>query len=292
MILGSEIEDSWDAIQRIVELCRSRREQGGEHASLVVVFDDIDSVLRRFDAEYQTELTAALTMILRDGPSCGIAFVAAAQRLTGPLSALAPLFPERIHLRFASRQEYIVAEGAAHDHDPRLAAGGGHWRSARLQVAVSDSPLRSRTGAASDHRPLASPPSSPRLLLVVSPRPAPFLDRSNGLVPDATRLIDVGDRAALAEFSKHAGEPTWVVGTPDSWVAAWTTFAAARTTIPVYFDGCTLGDFRSLTRRRDLPPPLEPGRAGGWLLDPGGSIARFDPSEVSDRRHHESKRIS
>jgi S-DNA-T family DNA segregation ATPase FtsK/SpoIIIE len=290
-VIGPGIEDSWDALHDTVELCRTRREQGGEHAPLVVVVDDIDSVLRRFDAEYQTELTAALTMLLRDGPSSGITFVAAAQRLAAPLSALAPLFPERIHLRFASRQEYIVAEGAAHDHDARLAAGGGHWRGARIQVAVADSPLRSRAGAARDHRALEGSPPPPRLL-VVSSRPAPFLDKSNGAVPAATRLIDAGDRAALTEFSSRAGEQTWIVGTPDAWVAAWTTFSALRTTIPVYFDGCTPGDFRSLTRRRDLPPPVEPGRAGGWLLDPGGAIARFRPAEVSARQRPETKRIS
>ena len=290
-VIRSGIEDSWDALHHIVELCRTRRAHDGEHAPLVVVVDDIDSVLRRFDAEYQTELTAALTMLLRDGPSCGITFVATAQRLAAPLSALAPLFSERIHLRFASRQEYIVAEGAAHDHDARLAAGGGHWKGARLQVAVADSPPRSRTGAARDHRALEGSPPPPRLL-VVSSRPAPFLDRSNGVVPDAARLIDAGDRAALAESSSRAGEQAWIVGTPDAWVAAWTTFAVLRTTIPVYFDGCTLGDFRSLTRRRDLPPPVEPGRAGGWLLDPDGSISRFRLAEVSASPGTESKRIS
>jgi len=274
MVIGSGIEDSWDALHRVVELCYGRRKQGGEHASLMVVFDDIDSTLRRFDAEYQTELIAALTMLLRDGPSCGITLVAAAQRLAAPLSALAPLFPERIHLRFASRQEYIVAEGAAHDHDARLAVGGGHWRGARLQVAVAPTSLQSRTRAA--HARLAFVDSPPPQLLVVSSRPAPFLDRRNGAVPDASRLIDVGDRATLAEFSSHAGEQAWLIGTPDSWVAAWTTFAALKTTIPVYFDGCTLVDFRSLTRRRDLPPPVEPGRPRGWLLDPDGTIIRFE----------------
>lgn len=297
MVIGAGIEDTWDALHRVVELCHARRARGGEHASLVVVVDDIDSVLRRFDAEYQTELTAALTMLLRDGPSRGITFVAAAQRVAAPLSALAPLFPERIHLRFASRQEYIVAEGVAHDHDARLAAGGGHWRGARLQVAVADSLPQPRTEPAHDHRSVAGsppprPPSSLRQLLVVSPRPAPFLDRSNGTVTNATRLIDAGDRAALSEFSSRGGEQAWIVGTPDAWLAAWTTFAALKTTIPVYFDGCTLGDFRSLTRRRDLPPPVEPGRSGGWLVDPDGSIVRFEPAEVSGRHYPESKRIS
>ena len=290
VVVGSGIEDSWDALHRVVELYHRRRERGGEHPSLIVFFDDIDSVLRRFDAEYQTELAAALTILLRDGPSCGITFVAAAQRLAAPLSALTPLFPERIHLRFASRQEYIVADGAAGDHDARLAAGGGHWRGARLQVAVAESALRSRTDAAHDHGSLISSP--PPQLLVVSTRPAPFLDRSNGAIPADTRLIDAADRAALAEFSSHDREGTWIVGTPDAWLAAWTTFAALKTTIPVYFEGCTLGDFRSLTRRRDLPPPIEPGRAGGWLLDPDGSITRFDAAEVSARHRPEPERIS
>lgn len=289
--IGPGIERSWDGVRDIVALCRRRQLDGGTHAPVVVLIDDLDSVLRHFETEYQTELVSDLAIILRDGPPCGITLIATAQRLAAPLTALAPLFPERIHLRFASRQEYIVAEGAASRHDPRLPPGAGHWRGARLQVAIAPPPAPKRIAAPSRHASTGSQESQPRLL-VVAARPALFLERQNDAVPPEVRLIDVGDRAALSAFSPQSDEPVWLVGAPDAWVAAWATFAGLSRAIPVYFDGCSLSDFRSLTRRRDLPPPADHGQSARWLLAPDGTIARFELSEVSARQIHETKRIS
>jgi S-DNA-T family DNA segregation ATPase FtsK/SpoIIIE len=246
----------------------------------VVVFDDIDSVLRRFDPEYQAELVADLAMILRDGPGHGIVLVASAQRLAAPVAALAPLFPERIHLRFASRQEYIVAEGSAGDHDPNLPPGAGHWRGTRLQVALA--PPMPRGEAPLPPRRRLECPSAPEVLLVVASRPTLYFDTVRRIAPEGVRLLDVADRAAVSSFSVQTDERVWIVGSPDAWTAAWNTFSALRAVIPVLFDSCSLSDFRSLTRRRDLPPPVEHGRRARWLVSPDGTTARFAPSDLFD----------
>ncbi len=279
--IGSGVEELWDSVRDVVALCRRRQAEGGSQRPVIVLIDDLDATLRYFESEYQTELVSELTTILRDGHSCSITLVATAQRLAAPLTALAPLFSERILLRFASRQEYIVAEGTGSHHDPRLPPGAGHWRGARLQVART--PPLSPTRMPSPTR--MAPPSRhsrdgrrqpPLLLLVVASRPSLYLDRQTEAVPPEVRLVDVGDRAAVSTFSPETDQSTWLVGTPDAWVAAYTTFAGLRSRIPVYFDGCTLSDFRSLTRRRDLPPPMERGRSVQWLLTPDGAVSRFD----------------
>lgn len=280
-VVDSAIESSWDTVARIAARCRARPSGGDSPAPIVVLIDDLDSLLRRFEPEYQAELVARLSTILRDGPAAGVTLVATAQRMAAPLTALAPLFPERILLRFASRQEYIVAEGAARDHDPQLPPGAGHWRGSRLQVAISPPAVQEGRPSATEITRSTAQPELP-LLLVVASRPGLYLDSQAHDRPRQTRLIDVADRAALSVFAPNPDQPTWLMGTPEAWVSAWSTFANLRSVMPVYFDGCSLSDFRSLTRRRDLPPPVEAGTPTRWLLTPNGAIIRFDMSRFAD----------
>jgi S-DNA-T family DNA segregation ATPase FtsK/SpoIIIE len=281
VVVAPGIESSWDSVAGLVVRCSARPGEGDSPQPVVVLIDDLDSLLRRFEPEYQAEMVGALTTILRDGPASGVTLVATAQRMGAPLTALAPLFPERILLRFASRQEYIVAEGVARDHDPQLPPGAGHWRGSRLQVAVAPPAVQDPgTPATENTRPVA--PSELPLLLVVASRPALYLDVQGRARSGQVRLIDVSDRAALAAFAPNQDQPTWLVGTPDAWVSAWSTFANLRGIIPVYFDGCSLSEFRSLTRRRELPPAVETGTPARWLLTPDGEITRFDMSRLAD----------
>ena len=52
------------------------------------------------------------------------------------------------------------------------------------------------------------------------------------------------------------------------------------------FDGASLADYRLVTRRRDLPPPLAPANSRGWLVRPDGYVAtaagRGDWAEIDD----------
>jgi S-DNA-T family DNA segregation ATPase FtsK/SpoIIIE len=40
------------------------------------------------------------------------------------------------------------------------------------------------------------------------------------------------------------------------------------------FDRCSLADFRMVSHRRELPPPLAPGRGRVWVLHPDGDVTR------------------
>ena len=287
VVVGRDTEQAWDTVHEVVALCRRRQAGAVPRSQMIVLIDDVDSVLRRFDAEYQGAIVSELATILRDGPPCGITVIATAQRLAAPLTTLAPLFPERIHLRFASRQEYIVSEGAASDHDPRLPPGAGHWRGSRLQVALAAGSESPREALLPRHA-RAPGRSLPSLLVVVTARPSAFLDRPGG----AVTLIDASDRAAVSAFTPAPEVSAWLVGTPDTWMTAWSTFSSLRSRVPVYFDGCSLGDFRALTRRRDLPPPVDHGRQARWMLTPDDTIVRFEPAEDSRGESWESQRIS
>jgi S-DNA-T family DNA segregation ATPase FtsK/SpoIIIE len=280
--ISEGVERAWDELRDLAALCRQRRAAGRAAGDRLVLIDDLDSVLREFEPDYQAEMLAELALLLRDGPSTGITIVATAQRLAAPLSALAPLFSERILLRFSNRQDYLVAEGLSSHYDPQLPAGAGHWRGSRLQLAIPSSRSEDdRGGTGAEHESFVDPagggkrrPSPPSALLVVTPRPGEYLERSDPDVPVGTQLVDASDRTSMSATAPRPHDRVWMIATPDAWLAAWATFSVLRGTIPVRFDGCSLSDFRALTRRRELPPPVERGRDARWLLTPDGTISR------------------
>jgi S-DNA-T family DNA segregation ATPase FtsK/SpoIIIE len=273
LLVPREIEGAWDAIARAADACVDPSATGSGPARLVLI-DDIDSMLRGFEPDYQAELLSRLTRILRDGPSRGLTVIATAQRLAAPLSSLAALFPERMLLRHSSRQEYLLAEGEAAQHDAALPPGAGHWRGTRIQLALPDDVDLAVAP------PLALPPTVPlpAALIVVCARPALYLDASGWRDADpAVRLMDASDRAQLASFGDRASRPVGpvrLVGDPDTWLSSWSVFSSLRQTTAVLFDGCSVAEYRSLTRRRELPPPLDGARSGRWLLEPNGTVRR------------------
>ncbi len=252
---------------------------------LVVVVDDLDSLIASFEPDYQGEVVRWLTAILRDGSRNGVILIAAAQRLVGPLSGLAPLFRERILLRSTSRAEYLLADGRPADFDPMLAPGEGFWSGTRLKVAVS---AGSTSGAGGPGPPdgiyAAEQPetdASPRLsgrLLVVSTRVQSFIaeqGESHGEVLKLAELaIDI-PRPTAQYVAGIADAPRLsIVGEPEEWLNHWALFGALRASFDVLFDACTVADYRSLTRRRDLPPPTNPGMPRRWLLTCAGVLGR------------------
>jgi S-DNA-T family DNA segregation ATPase FtsK/SpoIIIE len=269
------VEGAWDAIAGLAEACSDNSGTGGSPGRLVLI-DDIDSLLRGFEPDYQAELLLRLTRILRDGPSRGLTVIATAQRLAAPLSSLAALFPERMLLRHSSRQEYLLAEGEAAHHDAALPPGAGHWRGIRIQLALPES--AEVTGRSQLAVTVQAALRLPEALIVVCHRPALYLDTSSRQDADpAAHLVDASDRAQLAPFGERAARPNGplrLVGDPEAWLSSWSVFTALRQSTAVLFDGCTVAEFRSLTRRRELPPPLDAGGGGRWLLEPNGTIVR------------------
>jgi S-DNA-T family DNA segregation ATPase FtsK/SpoIIIE len=230
---------AWDALADL-----------GSARERVVLLDDADSLFARFPAEYRQAFAERLAAVLRDGPRRGIRLVLGAQRMTAELQSLAGLVPARLYLRHASRQEFVLAGGEGAAYLDGLPPGGGLWRGHRVQVAlttVPDHEVPPRV-AELDSRPLA----------IVTTRVASVLAALPGSVPLSADPVK--------------GAP--VVGEAEEWQSRWGALAAVRPVAQVVFDGCSVADFRALTRSRELPPPLEGHPDLAWRLESDGTASR------------------
>ena len=216
----------------------------------VLAIDDADSLLSRFPSDYRAAVIEILVALVRDGPARGVHVLLSAKRITADLQSVAALVPERLLLRHASKQEWVLAGGESSAFEAALPPGGGLWRGDRVQV-VSVPP---RDGEVAPHIAELEPGHP---LAVVTTRPAVVLRCLAGARP-------------LGE-----GAPTGtVVGDVDEWQSRWGALTAAARSAQVVLDGCSLADVRALTRSRELPPPLT-GLAGvAWRLEADGSLAR------------------
>ena len=238
---------AWDALAEV---------EGARDTVLVI--DDADSLLARFPPEYRSAVVERLAALLRDGPSRGVYLALSAQRLTADLVPLAALTPARLLLRHASKQDWVLAGGEGAAFSPALPPGGGLWRGDSVQV-VAAAPY-----GHAERAPIVERLDGSRAVAVVTTRP--------GAVPGAVPLA-VADLTALRPG--HL-----VVGDVEEWQSRWGAIAAVRQVADVVLDACTPADVRTLTRSRELPPPLT-GLAGvAWWLDPRGGVSRvrFDPA--------------
>jgi S-DNA-T family DNA segregation ATPase FtsK/SpoIIIE len=83
-----------------------------------------------------------------------------------------------------------------------------------------------------------------------------------------------GARAGTPLRLSEAQSGTAFVGDVDAWQAQWSLLGALRPRSDLVFDGCSLADYRAISRRRDLPPPLAPNRGRVWVLRPDGTVHR------------------
>ena len=225
----------------------------------LVLIDDLDSVLASFPPDHRAVFVERLAALLRDGPTRGIRVILAAQRLTSQAQGLAGLASARLMLAHASRQDFVLAGADGAHYVDGMPPGGGSWRNHRVQVAI---------GAAV--RPADDParvePAGHRAVAIVSVRARSLASRLVRVVELATAGPDV---AALVT---GPGGPI-VLGDVDEWQSRWGALAALRPVADILFDGCSVADYRALTRSRELPPPiLEPDVA--WRLEPDGSAVR------------------
>ena len=65
-----------------------------------------------------------------------------------------------------------------------------------------------------------------------------------------------------------------LLGDPDEWNASWVLLSALRPRVPMLFHACSLTEYRTLSRQRELPPPITAPRDTGWLLRPDGRVDR------------------
>jgi S-DNA-T family DNA segregation ATPase FtsK/SpoIIIE len=268
------VEATWDALvgaRRRFDRLTTSADQGS-----LLLFDDFDAVFGRWDQDYQTEAIEQLTTVLRDGPGCGLHVVLGMQRLRSPLAGLVPLCDSTVHLRLSTRQEHLTAGGTDALFDSELPPGGGSWRGVRLQVVLrhQDQP----EAASARHDPpqppaFTIPPDQAVPVVSSSPlRTAALLKNRGYHVMPLTELRSGMGASRLEVNELPTG--TAIVADADAWLSQWTLLSALRARSTLVLDECSLADYRSVTRRRDLPPVLQARSGHVWLLEPDGHVHR------------------
>ena len=244
---------TWDVVTRALAEARS-----GASGATLVVLDDLDVSLDRLGAEHAAALLERLQSLLREGAAAGIHCAISVHRVTGAVQPLLALCGSRLILRLADRQEHVFAGGTAGEFDENAPAGRGIWRGRGIQIARGEGslePVKAETAAVRG------------AFVAVAANPRAFIHRALAVGVRAERL----DASAL---SVSTGEPRVLVGDADEWQSQWGALPRLRETLPVVVDGCSLAEYRAVTRQRELPPPLS-GRIGEfWLLDPDGTARR------------------
>ena len=260
--MPSTVDAAWDAMARVF----ARLESADEVQEVVLVLDDVDSLLPRFSVEHRAVFCERLGRVLRDGGRRGIRVVISAQRLVADTQTIAAAVPERLMLRHASRQDWVMAGGDGGTFIDALPAGGGVWRSHRVQVAR----LADRVETAVAAEVAALTPDHP--LAIVSTRAVALAGR----LRSSHTVIDLSGAAADPGQLVIAGGrvQSIVIGGVDEWQSRWGALAAISQVADVIFDGCSLADFRALTRSRELPPPISTPGEVAWLLGVDGTPRR------------------
>lgn len=268
---AAAVDAAWDVVTEAVGRLRS-----GRVGPRILLLDDLDALAGRFAEEYQPEFVDRLVELAREGSSVGLQLVLAVRRVPPALQTLASLCDCRLVLRLATRQDHLLAGGTVAGFSPNAGPGAGEWQEARVQVAVSDGVTRR------DDRTAPAAPFDPgvgRMLAVVSTRPGDFARRLRTLEPSIGEVVELasGRPASAApgtiEFG-DAGARRVVVGDPDAWQANWTVLGSARSRGPVVFDRCSIAEFRAISARRILPPPIRPGVEQCWVLETDGTVRR------------------
>ncbi|MET4639451.1 FtsK/SpoIIIE domain-containing protein [Mycetocola sp. 2940] len=316
--IGADPELAWDVVHALSDALN--RPRTGEPGVLVLI-DDLDSLLAGIDGDDAIELRDGILTLLRDGPRRGLHVVVAMQRLSGPTAALGGFVGSTVLLGTANRQEHLLAGGDGGNWVEARRAGSALWRGVEVQLCAPEPPAGTTPRHAASRTVSTVDWGSKPLWLVVSATPARRADAlraaagaaslpGNGLraAAGAASLPGNGLRAAagaaslpgssgsgspsqplvavavlgdpssgritVEQIRRHTGGSVVIVGDSEQWQAHWSLLTALRQEAVVIVDGCSVAEFRALTRIRDRPPLLArlPGRA--WTVDPGGSVKR------------------
>ncbi|MCP2031825.1 S-DNA-T family DNA segregation ATPase FtsK/SpoIIIE [Okibacterium sp. HSC-33S16] len=289
--VGSDDEETWDTV---IGLAARLRSVAGIVPGTILLIDDLDSVLARLDDDYATRLRDAVVELLRDGPRRSLWLMITVQRLAGTLGVLSGFVGALLLLRVANRQEHLMSGGDGDTWVAGRAPGSGIWRGTTVQVAVAE-PVSA--GGSEDDARDRHPRSAPGRHGLH--RTAPLYDfRAHPVTMVASALPQQRMESLLAENREHSereplriasigsglrisvddlalGDPGVVVlvGDADDWQSQWALFAALRQSADFVLENCTVSEFRTLTKRRELPPLVSaPGH--GWHVPPGGQPAR------------------
>ncbi|WP_104192244.1 FtsK/SpoIIIE domain-containing protein [Cryobacterium sp. Y82] len=278
-LVTADVESVWDVLQTL-----SARVETGQQTSAsprLVLFDDFDSVCARWQPDHRLAAVDLLVGLLRDGPAAGVHVVVAVQRHTSVVPGLATLCQSTLLLKLPSVQDHLAAGGQSAGYITSLPPGGGVWRTLRVQLLAPTPGMIIPAVVVPDSLPARGP------LLIVSSSPTntatrlrnamgiPVLELAGTSGPAASALLDPG-----AAGQADAAGQLIVVGDAESWQVHWTLLARLRGSTSsdraasLVFDRCSLSDFRLVSHRRELPPPLAPGRGRVWILHPDGEVTR------------------
>jgi S-DNA-T family DNA segregation ATPase FtsK/SpoIIIE len=265
LVLSAEPADAWAQLEVA-------------HGHVLLVIDGLDALLAAAGSYLGHELGERIAALLR-GRTPAVA--ASARRLGGPVAGLAGLFGSRLLLRQSSRDEHLLAGGAAETWDPALPPGAGTWRGDVVQVATAGIPLPSP-----EVPPLPRVvPGADRVLAVVAARPGELA------LPPGVRVVAVGRDGVPGIHADEGGRPTVLLGDPDAWQSEWTLLTEARRGIPIVLIGCTAADHRLLLREAQPPPPLG-ARHGQCWLSRGGRTVRAVWEAASTPESEEFHRVN
>ena len=264
-VVGADVAVLWDALGDVLDVS-----DPPDPSPRLLLLDDVDMALGRCPDEWVTALIDRLGRVLREGPSRGVVCVLTTQRLAGPLHGLAALCGSSVLLRIPDRQEHLLAGGDAATWAPGAPPGSGSWRGTRIQVLHSPSVVAT---ASVEPRSRIVDLSAAGALAVVSTRPHQLREAILRAQPSRT-VIDVAGTPDTRDLVAARGDSAPVVlGDPDAWSARWGALGAARGSVPVLFDGCSVAEFRALSGLRELPPPAQ-GIRPLWVLEPDGTVHR------------------
>lgn len=270
VVVSSGVEGSWDAITNVLSSVRA-----GVAPSLVLV-DDLDLIVGRFSQEYESAFVDRLTSLLREGPRAGTTLVFTASALRGRVQAISLLCTSALVLRMRDKQDHVLVGGDSADYCAELPSGGGFWRGHRVQVSFSE-PLPATVGEASP----ALTCSPGETLFVVSARPTALRDRLEHLgrvtVLDASRPR-LGEIPELGVVS--GVKPTIMLGDPDAWLSSTALLGSHRSRGRLVFHDCSLTEFRSIARIREVPPPVDSALDTVVVLHPDGRMHRASLPEL------------
>ncbi len=249
----TSVEGSWDVVTACLEEVRSGP------CGAVLLLDDVDVLLGRYPSDHRAAFVDALAALHREGPASGVHVVTSSSAIT-PLTGLCET---KLVLRMPDRHDH-AATGSPAGYDPALPPGGGFWFGSRVQVVLV---------------PSAAHPQAPPMADLLRPGPEGLAVVSSSPGAVASRLGELGQVHRLGDApavgTVEAARPRGILlGDPDDWTASWTLLAALRPRVPILFHACSITEYRTLSRRRELPPPLAAPQNTGWLLHPDGRVER------------------
>ena len=278
------VEGAWDVVTAALAQVRLDAAPGR-----LLLLDDLDALLGRFPQDHEQAFVDTLAALLREGRRVGVHLAITASRVGSGVASIASLCEAKLILRMPDRQEHLVAGGSGAAFDPALPPGGGWWNGHRVQVVWSGTPEQSGTPRESE-RPIAvalvtAVDLGPALegwrgLAVVAATPQVVADRLHSL-GEVTMLGHSAGSDLLEVMQSATDRPRIILGDPDAWQSNWGLIGSLRASLPVAFFGCSVAEFRAITRSRTLPPPITATADTAWLLSPDGRVVRV---RLSDRK--------